>query len=214
MSKENEEAQLLQLLKQILPQTTSDTEMAGKVYKAAERALRLRKYAKLFREFAQTVPLPDLSPGSVTNVQGRFEEAFPGWKVTLTTKPKEKLLRIDTEMPDGAQFNADAMVGQGAESDKQEIKLKFIAFPVARPGDKELIWLMAKREDLSNEEAGIALTKAEEVFWESKAGQKCLRDRVERSFAEFITRVPGGLLKENGLKRHYKKPEALKVLRS
>ena len=47
----------------------------------------------------------------------------------------------------------------------------------------------------------------------TKAGQKALRDRVERIFPEFIARVPSGALTEVGLKRHYKTPEPLKVLR-
>jgi hypothetical protein len=45
------------------------------------------------------------------------------------------------------------------------------------------------------------------MLWTSKAGQKSLRDRVERNFPEFIARVPGGMLGEVGLKRHYKTPE-------
>jgi hypothetical protein len=36
---------------------------------------------------------------------------------------------------------------------------------------------------------------------------------VERSFPEFISRAPAGLLTEVGLKRHYKTPEPVKVLR-
>jgi len=37
---------------------------------------------------------------------------------------------------------------------------------------------------------------------------------VERSFAEFIGRVPARLLAELGLKRHYKEPEPVKQLRT
>jgi hypothetical protein len=36
---------------------------------------------------------------------------------------------------------------------------------------------------------------------------------VERCFPEFISRAPAGLLSELGLKRHYKTPEPVKVLR-
>ena len=84
---------------------------------------------------------------------------------------------------------------------------------MALPGDPELVWALAKRENLTNDEAAIALTKIEDDFWASKTGQKLLRDRVERSFPEFIARVPAGLLNEQGLKRHYKLPEPVKVLR-
>jgi len=99
------------------------------------------------------------------------------------------------------------------ESDEQEVALKFISFPVSLPGDPELIWTLAKRENLSGEEAAIALAKAEDDFWASKTGQKLQRDRVERNFPEFISRAPAGMLGDLGLKRHYKLPEALKVLR-
>jgi hypothetical protein len=89
-----------------------------------------------------------------------------------------------------------------------------VPFPVCLPGDKELVWLMGKRENMSPDEAGIALTKAEEEFWASKTGQKLIRDRVERSFPEFIARAPAGVLNERGLKRHYKTPEPIKSLRT
>jgi len=36
---------------------------------------------------------------------------------------------------------------------------------------------------------------------------------VEKTFAEFISRVPAKMLGESGLKRHYKEPEPLKQLR-
>ena len=97
--------------------------------------------------------------------------------------------------------------------EEPEVTLKFVAFPVALPGDPELAWALAKRENLTSEEAAMALTKIEDDFWASKTGQKLLRDRVERSFPEFIARVPAGLLTEVGLKRHYKLPETVKVLR-
>ncbi len=87
-------------------------------------------------------------------------------------------------------------------------------FPVCLPGDKELVWLLGKRENLSPEEAGMALTKGEEEFWGSKTGQKLLRDRIERTFPEFIARAPAGMLNELGLKRHYKTPEPIKLLRA
>ena len=44
-----------------------------------------------------------------------------------------------------------------------------------------------------------------------EAGQKLLRDRVERSFPAFVARVPAGVLNERGLKRHYKTPEPIEA---
>ena len=140
------------------------------------------------------------------------------WDDDVTVKPNKKddTLAIEIALPDGTQFSSEIKVNPDAvinEDEEQEIAVKFVACPVALPGDPELIWVLGKRESMNTDEAGIALAKVEEEFWASKAGQKLLRDRVERSFPEFITRVPAGMLTELGLKRHYKLPEALKVLR-
>ena len=67
--------------------------------------------------------------------------------------------------------------------------------------------------NMTPEEGGVALTKIEDDFWASKMGQKLIRDRVERCFSEFIARAPAGMLSELGLKRHYKTPEPVKMLR-
>jgi len=123
---------------------------------------------------------------------------------------------VEVALPDGGQFSSEIKVGPvaAAASEEQEVALKFVPFPVCLPGDKELVWLLAKRENLTPEEAGMALRKLEEDFWATKTGQKLIRDRVERNFPEFIARVPGGLLSEAGLKRHYKTPEPLQILRT
>ena len=48
---------------------------------------------------------------------------------------------------------------------------------------------------------------------DAMVGQKLLRDRVEKTFAEFIARVPAAALADSGMKRHYKTPEPRKTLR-
>lgn len=216
-SKKNNEAQLLELLKKVLPKATQDPKLAGAIYAAVEQELKSKSRETAFDKFCARVELKDLEPATIDNVKGQFESAF-GKDADVTLKPnrKEKALAVEMALPDGSQFSSEIAVdpNAGAESEEQEITLKFIPFPVCLPGDKELVWMLAKRENLSPEEAGIALTKAEEDFWGSKAGQKLLRDRVDRTFPEFIARVPSGTLTELGLKRHYKTPEALKVLRN
>ena len=97
--------------------------------------------------------------------------------------------------------------------EEEDVKVKFVPFPAGLESDPELIWMLARDERLTPDEAGIALTKAQESFWESKAGQLHLRKRVERSFPEFIAKVPGKMLTEAGLKRHYKEPEPIKLIK-
>jgi hypothetical protein len=210
------EIQLLSLLKKVLPQATADKELAGKIYQAVERELKIKSRATAFDKFCEKVELPDLEPQSIAEVKTQLEASFGEADITLKPERKEKALAVEVTMADGAQFSGKIPVdpNAGAENEEQEITFKFAPFPVAMPGDKELIWLLAKRENMAPDEAGMALSKLEEDFWASKAGQKLLRDRVERSFPEFISRVPAGLLTEAGLKRHYKVPEPVKLLRN
>jgi hypothetical protein len=210
------EAQLLDLLKKVLPKATHDPQLAGKIYQAVEQELQAKARVSAFDKFCAKVELPDLEPKSIEAVKEQLAQSFGEADVTLKPNRKEKTLAVELALPDGNQFSGEIQVNPNAAaeaSDEQEITLKFVPFPVCMPGDKELVWMLAKRENLSPDEAGIALSKAEEDFWGSKTGQKLLRDRVERIFPEFISRVPAGVLSEVGLKRHYKTPEPLKVLR-
>jgi hypothetical protein len=135
--------------------------------------------------------------------------------VKVTQDKKGEALHIELETPDGT-LSGEIKVGQkSAEgSEEQEFTLKFVPFPVALPSDPELVWMMAKRENLNPEEAAVTLAKIEDEFWATKSGQKLLRDRVERTFAEFVSRVPSKMLSEGGLKRHYKEPEPVKQFQS
>lgn len=210
------EAQLLDLLKWVLPKATHDAELAGKIYSAIESELKSKARATAFDKFCKKVELPDLEAKTIKDVTEQFQQSFSDADITVRPDKKEKSLAVEVSMPDGTQFISEIKVGpvSAEASDEQEITLKFIPFPVVMPGDKELVWMLAKRENMSPEEAGIALSKLETEFWNTKTGQKLIRDRVEKCFPEFISRAPGGMLNEVGLKRHYKTPEAIKVLRS
>jgi len=219
MKKENNkaaEAQLLDLLRKVLPKATHDAQLAGKIYHAIELELKAKAKVLAFEKFCTKVELPNLEPKSIDDVKTQLAASFGDGDVTLKPNRREKSLTIEVALPDGTQFSGEIKVNpnlRNGETDEQEITLKFVPFPVCLPGDKELVWLLAKRESMSPGEAGIALSKVEEDFWASKTGQKMLRDRVERNFPEFIARVPGGMLGEVGLKRHYKTPEPIKLLR-
>jgi hypothetical protein len=214
-SKGNSEAQLLELLKKVLPKVAPDPALAEKIYSGVEAELRTKNRVVSFEKFCSRLPLPDLEPATLDEVQLQLAASFGEGDVTIKPDKKEKMLAVEVSLKDGTQLQAKIPVRDlpPEESDEQEVQLKFIPFPVSLPGDPELVWELARRENLSAEEAGVALTKAEDDFWGSKTGQKLLRDRVERSFPEFISRVPAGMLGDAGLKRHYKTPEPIKVLR-
>ncbi|MGN6644728.1 MAG: hypothetical protein ACTHKU_17195 [Verrucomicrobiota bacterium] len=215
--KKANEAQLLELLKRVLPKATHDPMLAGKIYQAIESELKATARVTAFEKFCAKVELPDLEPKSIDEVKKQLTASFGDGDVTVNPNKKEKTLMVEVALTDGSQFTGEIKVNPNAgvdPSEEQEITLKFVPFPVCMPGDKELVWMLAKRENMSPDEGGIALAKIEEDFWASKTGQKLIRDRVERSFPEFISRVPAGMLNELGLKRHYKTPEPIKSLRS
>ena len=215
--KKGNEAQLLDLLKRVLPKATHDAQLAGKIYEAVENELKSKARVTAFEKFCSKVEVPDLEPKSIMELKRQLKASFGDGDITVKPNTKEQTLTVEVALTDGSQFSSEVKVNPNASaesSDEQEIVFKFIPFPVCLPGDKELVWLLAKRENMTPEEAGIALAKVEEDFWASKTGQKMIRDRVEKSFPEFIARVPGGMLSELGLKRHYKTPEAIKSLRS
>jgi hypothetical protein len=208
------DAQLLDLLKRVLPKATHDPKLAGRIYQAIELELQSKARATAFEKFCDKVELPDLDPKTMEAVQRQFAAAFGDGDITIKPNRKEQTLAVEVMLADGNQFSSEIKVRElGPEAtDEQEIAFKFVPFPVCLPGDHELVWLLAKRENMTADEAGIALTKMEADFWASKTGQKLLRDRVERCFPEFIARAPGGMLSEVGLKRHYKTPEPVKML--
>ena len=200
------EHQLLELLKQVLPKATHDPLLASKIYQAVEKELQAKARALAFEMFCARAALPNLEPPSVAEVKAQLAASFGEGDVTVKPNRKEKSLSVEVSLSDGGQLTGEIQINpQAASSDEEgepEVVLKFVPFPVCLPGDPELVWLLAKRENLSPEEAGMALAKAEEGFWLSKAGQKLLREGTERSFPEFIARVPAGLLSEVGVKRH------------
>lgn len=215
-SKRDEQAQLLSLLKLVLPKVSPDPAFTEKLYAAVEAELRAKNRATSFEKFCERIELPDLEDKSLENVREQLLASFGDADIEVAPVESGKALAVEVAMPDGVQFSSRIPVRPVSEngSDEQEVVLKFVSFPVSLPGDKELAWALAKRENMTNDEAAMALVKLEDDFWASKPGQKLLKDRVERSFPEFIARVPSGLLNEVGLKRHYKLPETLKVLRA
>ena len=215
-AKKTNEAQLLELLKRVLPKATHDAELAGKIYQAIEEELKAKARLLAFEKFCTKIELPDLEQKTIDDVKLQLAASFGDGDITVKPDKKEQTLMVEVSLPDGGQFRSEVKVGPvaAADSEEQEIALKFVPFPVCLPGDTELVWLLARRENQSPEEGGIALAKIEEEFWASKTGQKLLRDRVERNFPEFIARVPAGMLNEAGLKRHYKTPEPIKPLRT
>jgi hypothetical protein len=206
------ETQFLALLEKVLPKATNDPRLATAIYDEVARELRLQKSLTAFEKFCETGSLPNLEPETVSELQTDLAGKFGEQAVSITPDESGASVAVEIALPDRTVSSRLKVLPPGAEVE-EDVNMPFVPFPVALPEDPELLWALARREDLSPDEAARALAKIEEEFWATKGGQKLLRDRVERSFAEFIAHVPAASLTESGLKRHYKEPETLKTLR-
>jgi hypothetical protein len=204
------EAKFLSLLQKVLPKATKDPHLAGAIYDEVAKEVRLLKSIESFEKFCETGALPDIAPETVADFQDELAGKFGEANVALTPDEDGAGVAVEIALSDrtvSGRVKVDPAVAE------EEVKVPFVPFPVSLPEDPELVWLLARREDLGPDEAVHALAKIEEEFWATKKGQQLQRDHVEKTFAEFVTHVPASALTESGLKRHYKEPETLKTLR-
>ena len=206
------EAHFLALLEKVLPKATNDQRLASTIYEEVAREVRLLNCVQSFEKFCEKGSLPNLEPETVAELQTQLAGNFGDENVSITPDESGEGVEVEIQLPDRTISNHVPVAPPGSESDG-DAKAPFVPFPVSLPEDPELVWVLARREDLGPDEAARALAKIEEEFWATKSGQKLLRDRVERSFAEFIACVPASALVESGIKRLYKTPETLKTLR-
>ena len=214
MAKAKNEAQLLNLLKSVLPRAVPDAKLAQTIYAALEKEIASTERTAHFEKFCKKVELPDLQKDSLAQVQEQFETSFGKGMVSVVPHSGKKAATIEVITPQGT-FEGTISVGPKApeEGGDETEKAKFIPFPVALPSDPELVWLLARDERMTPDDASVALAKVQDSFWESKAGQQHLQKRTDRTFPEFINKVPGKVLTEAGLKRHYKEPEPVKQIK-
>ncbi len=208
------EEEIIKLLTDILPGVTNDPTVSGKIMNAVQKELRHKSRVAAFHDYCRKCPLPDLTDDTVKELTARFEHEFGKQGLELDADNAENKLYVEVKIGD-AVLTSEIPVNERPldEDEEQAVKLKSIPFPVALEGDPELIWLLAKKENLSNDEAAMALASVQAEFWETKSGQNTLRKGGQRNFPDFISRVPAKMLSEVGLKRHYKEPEPIKLIR-
>ncbi len=203
------EAEFLALLQKVLPKATRDPHLASTIYEEVAKEVRLVKSLATFEKFCEEGSLPDMTPETVAELQSQLAGNFGESNVALT--PEENGAGVAVEIVVGDR-TLSSTLKVAAPGEEEEVKVPFVPFPVSLPEDPELVWVLGRREDLGPDEAMRALAIIEEEFWATKAGQKLLKEQADKTFAEFIARVPAAALKESGMKRHYKEPETLKVL--
>lgn len=203
------EAQFLTLLQKVLPKATNDPHLASAIYEEVAKEVRLANSIQSFEKFCETSAVPNIEPETVAELQSELAGTFGEANVAITPDENGTGLSVEIVLPDrtmSSRVNVDPTIVD------EVVKVPFVPYPVSLPEDPELVWMLARRENLGPDEAGRALAKIEEEFWATKKGQQLQRELVEKTFAEFITHVPSSALTESGLKRHYKEPEALKTL--
>jgi len=206
------EADFLSLLERILPKTTTDPHLATAIYGEVAKEIRLRKSLAAFETFCAEGSLPDLEPQTVADFQDQLGTNFGKENVTLAPDEDGQAISVEISLPD-REITSKVRVAPPTEEEEAPLA-PLVPFPVSLPTDPELVWLLARRENFSPEESSRALESIQEEFWETKVGLKLLRDGADRTFAEFIANVPAAALAASNLKRHYKVPEPLQILRA
>ena len=93
-TKKTTDAQLLDLLKKVLPKATHDPQLAGKIYQAIEQELKVKARGAAFDKFCARVELPNLEPQSLQEVKTQLAASFGQGDVTLKPNRKEKTLAV------------------------------------------------------------------------------------------------------------------------
>ncbi len=205
------EVTFLALLEKVLPKATKDPHLASTIYDEVAKEVRLAKNLQAFDKFCETGALPNIEADTMQEFEREMASKFGAENVEITPDDEGKKVAVEITLPDRtvtSEVKVDATIAL-----EEEVKVPFVPFPVALPEDPELVWAMARREDLGPDEAARALAEIEAEFWETKKGLELQKKRVEKCFAEFIVHVPAAALKDSGIKRHYKTPEPLKSLR-
>ncbi len=203
------QTEFLALLQKVLPKATQDPHLASSIYEQIAKEVRLINSLESFEKFCEEGSLPNLEPDTVAELQSELAEKFGEANIAITAEEDGGGVAVEITLPDRT-LNSTLKVK--AVDEEEEVIAPFVPFPVCLPDDPELVWVLARRENLGPDEAVRALVLIEEEFWATKGGQKLQKEQVDKTFAEFIAHVPAAALKESGLKRHYKEPETLKAL--
>lgn len=208
------ESQFMALLQKVLPETLEDPHLASAVYERVAKELRMVRSLERFEKFCAEGALPDIQPETVSNLQADLANSFGEENVSVEPEEDGKGVAVEISLPHKKVETRLKVKAPGEEdAAEDEVKSPYVPFPVSLPEDPDLLWVLARRENIAPDDAARALAGIEEEFWASKTGLKLIKDRVERTFAEFVANVPAAMLGELGLKRHYKEPETRRTLR-
>lgn len=212
MKGKDNSARFLALLERVLPKEVDDSAQAARIYEGVAKEIRIVVSLEAFEKFCQKGSLPDAEEETLATLKEQLEGNFGKGNIAVVPPNDERRLEVAVEITLSDRV-VTSLIKIIPPDEEAEEEAPFVPFPVALESDRELVWVLARRENLGPDEAARALFHVEEEFWASKKGQILQREGVERSFAEFISNVPATALKESGIKRYHKDPETLFVLR-
>ena len=204
------DARLLAVCQRVLPARVTDPHLANSIYEDILKEIRLFNSLDSFEKFCEKGSLPDCEASTIAEFKSQLDGNFGARNVAVTPSEDGTSVAVEIALPDHIINTLVKVVVPGTE--EEEVESPYVPFLVALPDDSELVWVLARRENLGPDEAVRALANIQEEFWATKKGQVLQREGVERSFEEFIANVPATALAESGIKRYHKDPETLKVL--
>jgi hypothetical protein len=204
------DVQFLALLEKTIPKVTDDTHLASAIYQEVAKEVRLIKNIQAFEKFCEKGGLPDVEPATLADFERELTTQLGEESVEITKDEKGSSLEVAIELPD--RVIKTKVKVDPALAEEEAVPAPFVPFPVSLAEDRELVWVLGRREDLGPDEASRALEKIQQEFWETKKGVELQRGGTDKCFAEFIIHVPAAALSDSGLKRHYKGAETLRTL--
>ena len=87
-SKRSNEAQLLDLLKRVLPKATDDAQLADRIYLAIKTELEIRRRGRRLEKFCGGIELPNLEQKTVDDVKLQLAASFD-----VATSPSNPIKR-------------------------------------------------------------------------------------------------------------------------
>jgi len=210
MPKQNNDSRFLAVLQRILPQTVSDPQVANATYERVLNEMRIFNALDSLQKFCEKGSLPDSEPATIEEFRSQLAGNFGEKNVKISLDEGCLSVTVEISLPDHV---VTFSVKVSSEDSSGDPEAPYVSFPVALAGDPELVWLLARRENLGPDEADRALANIQEEFWVTKKGAKLLKEGAPKCFAEFIANISSTALAESGIKRYNKDPESLKLLR-
>src|SRR5664279_3851562 len=94
-SKRDEQAQLLELLRTILPKVAPDPAFADKIYSAFEAELRAKNRVHSFEKFCERIELPNLEAKTLEEVKQQLTAGFGDVDMEIEPDESGKGLTVD-----------------------------------------------------------------------------------------------------------------------